>query len=276
MTKPIIFGQYAWELPSDWRNVASIFDNAIERVLYFSRNEASFARASVEDLGDLIGAIGLIRQTPTQMRTTKITDIAIAAKSSSLQPKRGVTRTLFSLVTNPLGTSLDVAFNALDKSLTKDDDYINHTLSWVESTAVDHQLEMIWTRASDYLYDAALDRELGRRAYWIAIVWDAQHPLSALNPQFEFTPELANSANSSIDAQLNQIRNSPESLVSLWGQSAGVPAMHYIQNQATYVKKLRRGKVIPEIEAVWNNYVSITRHRQRHIQGFATRMRWSV
>ena len=127
MTKPIIFGQYEWELPSDWRNVASIFDNAIERVLYFSRNEASFARASVEDLGDLIGAIGLIRQTPTQMRTTKITDIAIAAKSSSLQPKRGVTRTLFSLAANPLGTGLDIAINALDKSLTKNDDYISHT-----------------------------------------------------------------------------------------------------------------------------------------------------
>ena len=92
MTKPIIFGQYAWELPSDWRNVASIFDNAIERVLYFSRNEASFARASVEDLGDLIGAIGLIRQTPTQMRTTKITDIAIAAKY--LQDKYGIKRIL--------------------------------------------------------------------------------------------------------------------------------------------------------------------------------------
>jgi hypothetical protein len=210
------------------------------------------------------------------MRTNKITEIATAAKSNSLQPKRGVTRTLFSLATNPLGTSLDVAFNALDKSLTKDDDYINHTLSWVESTAVDHQLELIWTNASNHPYDTDLDRELGRRAYWIAFVWDAQHPLNAFNSDFLFTPELANSANSSIEARLNQMRNSPEALVALWGESAGVPAMHYIQNQATYVKKLRRGKVIPEIEAVWDNHVSVTRHRQRHIRGYATRMRWSV
>jgi len=84
---------------------------------------------------------------------------------------------------------------------------------------------------------------------------------------------LANSANSSIEARLNQMRNSPEELVALWGQSGGVPLMHYIQNEAAYVKKLRRGKAIPEIEAVWNNYVSVTRHRQRHIRGYATRMR---
>lgn len=276
MTKPIVFGKYVWDLPADWRNVASLFDNAVDRVLYFSRNESNFSRATVEDLGDLIGAIGLIRQTPTQMRTTKTTQIAVAAKSDSLQPKRGISRTLFSLATNPLGTSLDVAAKALDKKLTKDDDYINHTLSWVESTAVDHQLEQIWTNASNFPYDAELDRELGRRAYWIAFVWDAQHPLNAFSSEFQFTPELANSANSSIEARLNQMRNSPEDLVALWGQSGGVPLMHYIQNEAAYVKKLRRGKTIPEIEAVWNDYVSITRHRQRHIRGFATRMRWSV
>lgn len=275
MAKPIVFGKFVWDLPADWRNVASLFDNAVDRVLYFSRSEANFSRASVDELGDLISAIGLIRQTPTQMRTGKINEIATAAKTASSQPRRGFTRTLFSIATNPLGTSLDVAFTALDKSLTKNDDYINHTLSWVESTAVDSQLELIWTNASNYPYDTSLDRELGRRAYWIAFVWDAQHPLNAFSSDFELTPELANSVNNSIEARLNQLRNSPESLVSLWGQSGYVPPMHFIQNQAAYVKKLRRGKIIPEIEAVWNNHVAITRHRQRHIHGFATRMRWS-
>ena len=276
MTKPAIFGKYVWELPSDWRNVSSIFDSAVDRVLYFSQNDANFERASVEDLGDLIAAIALIRQTPAQMQTSRISDVVQSAKRSSTNPKRGVTRTLFSLAVNPLGTSLNVAMSALDKSLTKNEDYLNHTLSWVESTAVDFQLESVWTKPNNFPYEQDLDRELGRRAYWIAFVWDAQHPLHTLNPNFELTPDLANTAISASDAKLHQMRNSPESLVTLWGLSPGVQTMHYIQNEAAYVRKIRRGKVIPEVEYAWNQHCALIAHRQRHIHGYATRMRWSI
>jgi hypothetical protein len=142
-------------------------------------------------------------------------------------------------------------------------------------------LEYVWTHASEFPYEESFDNEAGRRAYWLAFVWNEQNHLDKFPTEFILTPELANQGIQRSQDDLQELRNNPDQLGQLWLTSplfASDDVMGSINRVSTMkriVRSLSKGKTVREVEMALTHHCQTLELRERHIRGFAIRMRWS-
>jgi hypothetical protein len=278
---PLLSGAGPWHDSGNWRDAVSSADLAVRYLLPIAENEDALYGADFRTLAEINAAAAFIRDLPSQMRGNSYEQLIRLIKKSPSGPKRGVVRGLVGLAINPLGTTINIAANQLGKHLISDSDALIEFTSHVEALSTDSQLEYVWTHANDFPYEEAFDSELGRRAYWIAFLWDGRNWLSRFTPDFRLTPDVANQMLRMSRMDIQAIRNSPDRLAHIWCESPlfasdDVVAALTRQSERTKIaRKLSKGKSIPEVEQAFDFYQRLREHRERHIHGYAIRMRWS-
>lgn len=277
----LLNGAGPWHDAGNWRDAVKTAELAASYLLPIAENDAALGSADFQTLAEIGAAAAFIRDLPNQMRGRSCESLTRLLRNASAGPKRGVVRGLIGFAVNPLGTSLSVAANQLGKHLLSDDDLLLQFTSAVEAAVVDTQLEYVWTHAPEFPYNATFDKEAGRRAYWIAFIWNEQNGLSRFPEDFQVTPDVANDALQRSSSELQEIRNNPERLAQIW-RSSPLFATNDVVAEVTranevikVARKLARGKEIPEVEQAFGYHRQLIEQRERHIHGYAIRMRWS-
>lgn len=278
---PLLNGSGPWQDTGNWRDAANTADLAVRYLLPIAEEDVRLDQVDFQTLAEIGAAASFIRELPSQMLGNSCKELVRSIKRASSGPRRGLVRGLIGFAFNPLGTSINVATNQLDKHLTSDDDVLSHFTSIVEATVVDTQLEHVWTNASNFPYDAEFDREAGRRAYWFAFIWNQQNHLGRFPADFQLTPDVANQALARSKNDILEIRNSPQRLAQIWCDSPifatndTFATISRINEQGKIYRKLAKGKTIPEVEQAFGHHLRSIERRERHIHGYAIRMRWS-
>lgn len=277
----LLNGSGPWQDSGNWREAISTADLAIRYLLPIAENAAALDRADFQTLGDIGAAAAFLRDLPSQMRGNSCNELVRLLKNDSNSPKRGVVRGLIGFAVNPLGSTLSVAANQLGKHLLSDDDMIEHFTGFVEAAVVNTQLEHVWTHALEFPYNPDFDQEAGRRAYWFAFIWNEQNRLSRFPADFNLTPDVANQALQRSKLEIQEVRNNPVRLTEIWYNSPLLTSSDVFANinraneMNGITRKLTRGKTIPQVEQAFDYYCQTVNERERHIHGYAIRMRWS-
>ena len=278
---PLLSGSGPWHDSGNWRDAVNTADLAVRYLLPIAEDETTLDRAEFRTLAEIGAAASFLRELPSQMRGSSCDQLVRLLKGASAGPKRGLVRGLIGFAVNPLGTSLNVAANQLGKHLLSDDDVLTHFTSLVEATVVDMQLEYVWTHASEFPYEAGFDQEAGRRAYWLAFIWNERNQLGRFPTDFHLTPDVANQALQRSKSEILELRTNPDRLAQIWCNSPLFATNDVVgslsrANEVTKVaRKLAKGKTLPEVEQALNHHSGLIERRERHIHGYAIRMRWS-
>lgn len=278
---PLLSGSGPWQNSGNWRDAVNAADLAVRYLLPIAEYEAALNHTDFRTLAEIGAAAAFLRELPGQMRGSSCDQLVRLLKSSSAGPKRGLVRGLIGFAVNPIGTSLNVAANQLGKHLLSDNDALAQFTGIVEAAVIDTQLEYVWTHASEFPYESGFDQEAGRRAYWLAFIWNEQNHLGRFPADFCLTPDIANQALQRSKSEVLKIRNNPDRLAQIWRDSPLfanddlVASINRINEQGKVAKKLAKGKTIPEVEQALDYHLQKVEQRERHIHGYAIRMRWS-
>jgi len=278
---PLLNGSGSWNDSGNWRDAIKTADLAVRYLLPIAEDEARLDQADFRTLAEIGAAASFLRELPSQMRGNSCDQLIRLLKGASTGPKRGLVRGLIGFAVNPLGTSISVAANQLGKHMLSDDDALTHFTSFVEATVVDFQLEYVWTHASEFPYDSGFDQEAGRRAYWLAFIWNEQNHLGRFPSDFHLTPDEANQALQRSKSEVLDIRSNPDRLAQIWCNSPlfatndVVGSISRANELNKVARKLAKGKTIPEVEQALNHHLALIELRERHIHGYAIRMRWT-
>lgn len=278
---PLLNGSDSWRDTGNWRDAVSASDLAVSYLMPIAENEAMLRRADFRTLGEIVAAAGFLNDLPIQMRGNSCNQLNQLIKEAPSGPRRGIVRGLVSFAVNPVGSTLNAAVNQLGKSILKNEDTVSEFASLVEASAVDAQLEYIWTHANQFPYDQAFDQETGRRAYWFSFIYNDSNHLSRFPSDFVLTHEVANQSLQRSQSDLYSLRNNPNALASLWSTSPlfstndVVANINRINETDRVARKLSRGKTIDEVEQAYQFHRQNIDNRERHIHGYAIRMRWS-
>lgn len=277
----LLNGAGPWQESGNWRESISTADLAVRYLLPIAENYAAFDQADFQTLAEIGAAAAFLRKLPSQMRGNNSIELVRLLKQDSTGPKRGVVRGLIGFAVNPLGSSIKFATNQIGKHLLSDDETIAHFTSVVEAAVVDTQLEYVWTHASDFPYSSEFDQEAGRRAYWFAFIRNEANQLSQFSTDFILTPDVANQALQRSNLEIQEVRNNPVHLAEIWYHSPLFASSDTLEtiNRANEMnkihRKLARGKTIPQVDQAFDHYRQTANERERHINGYAVRMRWS-
>ena len=282
MSEQFLFGLKGstdWSLPADWREVSRKFDAALDLIEYCFADFNRMESLKVSDLGDVMAAVELIRETPPQMHTPRAKSLATNrrtrdAKSVKYRPRVN-TLNVLSLVTSPLATTAGFALGIAGRTVANrvgghimidEAEWLSTALDEVQLSAIDIQLEKIFLWQHDFARHEGFDQELGRRVYWLGFVYPQQ--LNRVSPSFSFNPVVANNAISESQNQLNNERRS----LSLLMTSPFNPGLMKMDE---FEKKLKKGKNVPEMEMAWNWKRDLLASRQRHVMPYSQRMGWA-
>lgn len=277
----LLNGSDQWQDSGNWRDAVGTADLAVRYLLPIAENESNLDNANFKALAEIGAAAAFLQELPSQMRGRSCDELTRLLKRSSTGPKRGVVRGLIGLAWNPLGTTLNFAMNQLGKQLLSDDELITNFTALVEAAVVDTQLEYVWTHAREFSYDAEFDKEAGRRAYWLAFIWNEQNRLSRFPADFQLDPDVANEAVQRSRRDIQDVHNNPERLAGIWLHSPlfsnndPIASINRVNELKRVSRKLSKGKSLPEVEQAFAHYRQNIEQRERHIHGFAVRMRWS-
>ena len=282
MSEQFLFGLNGstdWSLPADWREVSRKFDAALDIIDYCFTDFDRMEGLKVSDLGDVVAAVELIRETPPQMHTARAKTLAANmrtrdAKSVKYRPRVNTLNVLH-LAMYPLahvvGTTIGIAgrtvANRVGGHIMIDEaEWLSYALDEVQLNSVDLQLEKIFLRQNDFVRHEGFDQELGRRVYWLGFVYPQQ--LNRVSSSFSFNPVIANNAISESQNQLNSERRN----ISILKYSPYNPGLMKLDE---FEKKLKRGKNVPEMEMAWNWKRDLLASRQRHVMPYSQRMGWA-
>jgi hypothetical protein len=282
MNENLLFGLHGstdWSLPSDWRDVSRKFDAALDIIDFCFADFDRMENLKVTDLGDVIAAVELVRNTPPQMHTARAKSLAANmrtrdAKSVKYRPRVNALNVM-SLVVNPIGTTAGFALGIAGRTVANrvgghimidEAEWLSHALDEVQLSAVDLQLEKIFLQQHDFVRHEEFDHELGRRVYWLGFIYPQN--LTNVSSNFMFTASVANQAISESQNLLNSERRSVNLLMS----SPFNPGFMKLDE---FEKKLKKGKNVPEMELAWNWKRDLVATRQRHVMPYAQRMGWA-
>jgi hypothetical protein len=282
MNENLLFGLHGstdWSLPSDWREVSRKFDAALDVIEFCFADFDRMENLKVTDLGDVISAVELVRNTPPQMHTARAKTLATNmrtrdAKSVKYRPRVNALNVM-SLVVNPIGTTAGFALGIAGRTVANrvgghlmidEAEWLSHALDEVQLSAVDLQLEKIFLQQHDFVKHEEFDQELGRRVYWLGFIYPQN--LTNVSSNFMFTTAVANQAISESQNLLNSERRSVNLLMS----SPFNPGFMKLDE---FEKKLKKGKNVPEMELAWNWKRDLVATRQRHVMPYAQRMGWA-
>jgi hypothetical protein len=278
---PLLTGSDQWKESGNWRDAIGISELAMRYLIPVAENNAVLAHANMSALAEIGAAATYMRDLPSQMRSNSCAELIRLLKNSAAGPSRGLVRGLIGFAVNPLGSSVNLAANQIGKRMVSSDELIVEFLNAVESIVVDRQLEYVWTHASEFPYEEQFDREIGRRAYWYAFVRNESNWLGKFSKDFVLTPDVANEALQKSQLELNALRTNPRQLATLWMSSPlfasndVIGSINRINETDRVYKKLSKGKTVPEVEQAFTYHSQIIESRQRHIHGYAIRMRWT-
>jgi hypothetical protein len=282
MSEQFLFGLNGstdWSLPADWREVSRKFDAALDIIDYCFADFDRMENLKVSDLGDVIAAVELVRETPPQMHTARAKTLSANrrtrdAKSVKYRPRVN-TLNVLSMVTSPLATTAGFALGIAGRTVANrvgghimidEAEWLSTALDEVQLSAIDIQLEKIFLRQHDFVRHEEFDQELGRRVYWLGFVYPQQ--LNTVAPHFVFNPVVANKVISDSQNQLNGERRS----IALLMNSPYNPGLMKMDE---FTKKLKKGKNVPEMEMAWNWKRDLVASRQRHVMPYSQRMGWA-
>lgn len=278
---PFLTGSNTWEDGGNWRDAIGNSELAMRYLIPIAENDAVLAHANMNALAEIGAAAAYMRDLPGQMRSGSCAELVRLLRRNAAGPSRGLVRGLVGFAINPLGSSINIAANQIGKRMVSEDELIVEFLSAVESIVVDRQLEYVWTHASEFPYEEQFDKEVGRRAYWFAFVRNESNSLGKFSKDFALTPENANQALQKSKVELNTLRNDPKLLSTLWMSSPLfasndiIGSISRINETDKIYKKLSKGKSVPEVEQAFAYHSQIIESRERHIHGYAIRMRWT-
>lgn len=278
---PLLNGSDTWRESENWRDTINSVDLAVRYLMPIAENPDSLTHADFRTLAEIGAAISFLRNLPSQMRGPSCTELIKQCKRRSSGPKRGLVRGLVGFAVNPLGSTINVAASQIGKATLSDDAVISDFAQATEAGVVDAQLEYVWTHASEFPYEDSFDNEAGRRAYWLAFVWNEQNHLDRFPAEFVLTPELANQGIQRSQHDLHDLRNNPDRLGQLWltsplfASNDVMGSINRVNELKRIVRSLSKGKTVREVEMALEHYHQTLELRERHIRGFATRMRWT-
>lgn len=266
-----IAARYDWTLPSDWREIASIFDLAVDYAMDFFENTRN-VQFTTPELGEVAHAIDFILQVPANLRSQSFYKIDAFVRNIygiKIHKRRAV----LGLALNPVGTVLKLGEGLLKQAELNSVDLVTPFLKEWQEKIVFQQIERCQQAKIPPGRDSLYDQQLGRLIYWYGF---QERPLIDCPPNLELTPDLANGAMKRHRFNLDETYSSSAKRFDIWYASYFCKDDEEAHRKMKrYLRKMDRGGKIAKVERAWSQYVQVIDTRHQYIHWYAQRMNWA-
>lgn len=266
-----IAARYDWTLPSDWREIAPIFDLAVDYAMDFFNNSKN-VEFTTSELSEVAHALDYMVQVPANLRPPSFKRIDNFVRDIYRVKFKKVSAAL-GLAFNPLETVLNLGVGvATQMELDALDIALPFLKEWQEKIVL-QQITRCQQSRIPVGHDPFFDQQVGRLIYWYAF---QERALIDCSPDLELTPDLANDAMRRHRINLQETYSSSSQLFNIWYKSdfcKDDEEAH--RKKKRYLRKLDRGAKIGKIERAWTQHVQNIDQRHQFIHWYANRMNWA-
>lgn len=266
-----IAARYDWTLPSDWREIAPIFDLAVDYAMDFFMNSKN-TEFTTSELSEVAHALDYVIQVPANLRPPSFNKIDNFVREIYRVKYKKIS-TAFGLAFNPLETVLNLGVGvATQRELDALDLALPFLKEWQEKIVL-QQITRCQQPKIPLGHDPLFDQQLGRLIYWYAF---QERALIDCSPDLEFTPDLANDAMKRHRINLEETYSSSSRLFNIWYVSDFCKDdEEALRKRKRYLRKLDRGIKIGKVERAWSQYVHNIDKRHQFVHWYANRMNWA-
>jgi hypothetical protein len=266
-----IAARYDWTLPSDWREIASIFDLAVGYAMDFFESSKT-AEFTIYELSEITHAMDYIIQVPPNLRPQSFNKIDGFVREI-YRVKFHKVRSALGLAFNPLETVLSLGVGLLTKVELDALDLATPFLKEWQEKIVLQQIKLCQQAKIPPGRDSLFDQQLGRLIYWYGF---QERPLIDCPPNLELTPDLANGAMKRHRFNLDETYSSSAKRFDIWYVSDFCKDDEEAHRKMKrYLRKMDRGGDIAKVERAWSQYVQVIDTRHQYIHWYAERMNWA-
>jgi hypothetical protein len=275
----VITGSQDWSLPTDWRLASPLCKKAIQLVLEVAANAT--ATSSIAKSADVVWAIRLIADTPSQLRPSEmeqLADYGILALRQQQKLNRmplkagrlilgfasGGVSELAGLVVQPVVRKVS---EHLEEQFVAKEGAHHMVLQTVWEMYLDELLDAQWGSQDLINSDSDLATDLKGLVAWRCFARDWSVVIPDVVDETQFLKVVQE-----FKREFTSVQNSPVDLVNLWISS---PFDSPIADHHKMQKKLEKGNLPAQIVETLSWYLEREEATLRHVRALAQRLGWT-